>query len=108
MEMRQVSNRVVKHSVTCAAKRTTWHQNADSKTKLHMTIGTSTNSRKRGINNNNNIINKMIIEPTPKKSRKKYTTAWRKVGALSKLTNFVDSMNLSQGNNNQTKIMEWD
>ena len=105
-EMRQAPGKTEKHFVTSVMRRTTWHQNADSKTKSHMMIGISTNSNKHKANNN--IINKMIIEPTLKKSRKRYTTTWRKVGVLSKLTNFVDSVNLSQSHNNQTEILEWD
>ena len=108
METKPAFDKIEKLFVTSVVRRTTWHQNAGSRTKSHMTIGTLTNSNGHKANNNNNTINKMIIEPMLRKSKRRYTTTWKKVGALSKLTNFVDSVNLSQGHNNQTKIMEWD
>ena len=65
-ETKQVSNKIEKLFVTYVVKKTTWHQNVDSKTRSHMTIGILTNSRGLGTNNNN-ITNRVTTGPKPRR-----------------------------------------
>ena len=99
METKPVFVRIERLFVTYVVTKVTWPRNANSKTKLHMMIGTSTNSRELNPKDSTNNINPtrraMLI-----KSKKKFKKISKKGGVCSRQRNIVGSANLSQNHDN--------
>ena len=95
MVTKPVFARIERLFVTCVVTKVTWLQSANSKTKSHLMIGTSTSSKelnpKDSTNNINPIRRAMLI-----KSKRKYKKISRKGGVRSRQRNIVESVTINR------------